>query len=104
MGGVLIAIGIVLQLQQTGILRVEFWQLWPVAIIIAGIGMLWQAFTQDKFPAITNPHFDSVYIFGAGERQVNTQQFKGGSLFEPSGRYKIALSHADLDHEQVVLE
>jgi predicted membrane protein len=104
MGGVLITIGIVLQLQQTGILRVEFWQLWPVAIIIAGIGMLWQAFAQDKVPVITNPHFDSVYIFGGGERQVNTKQFKGGSLFALFGGYKIDLRHADMDTDQVVLE
>src|SRR5690348_17578700 len=35
-GAILIAVGVVLQLQQAGILRVEFWQLWPAIFIIVG--------------------------------------------------------------------
>ena len=104
MGAILIAVGVLLQLREAGLIHVNFWELWPVAIIIAGGAMLWQALRKDVPPVSANPQFDSVYVFGGGERQVNTKEFKGGSLFAMFGGYKIDLRNADMKGDQAVLD
>lgn len=104
LGAILIAVGVLLQLQMSGILRVEFWQLWPAIFIIVGIVMLWQALTGERVPASENPQFDSVYIFGGGERQVNSKNFKGGNLFAIFGGYKVDFRHADVEGDQAVID
>src|SRR6266481_675759 len=92
-GLVLIALGVLLQLNEMGITHLNFWDLWPVLIIIAGVAMLWQALSKDKPALSANPHFDSIYVFGGGDRQVNAKDFRGGSLFAIFGGYKIDFSN-----------
>jgi predicted membrane protein len=103
-GAALIAVGIFLQLHELGIIRMSFWDLWPVFIIIAGGAMLWQALAGPEAAVSTNPQFDSLYVFGGGERYVNTKNFKGGKLFAVFGGYKVDLSHADIEGDQAVLD
>jgi predicted membrane protein len=104
MGAVLIGAGVVLQLQQMGILSVEIWQLWPVLFIIAGIALLWQTLTKETSVGSANPEFDALYVFGGTERQINAKNFKGGSLFAVFGGYKIDFRHADMEGDRAVLE
>src|SRR6266567_5608440 len=80
-GAILIALGILLQLNEMGIPHFHFWDLWPVLIIVAGVGMLWQALVKEKPAVSANPQFDAFYVFGGGDRQVNTKNFTGGNLF-----------------------
>ena len=47
-GLVLIGLGVILQLNEMGITHLNFWDLWPVLIIIAGVAMLWQALTRSR--------------------------------------------------------
>jgi predicted membrane protein len=103
-GAVLIALGILLQLKEVGIIRWDFWQMWPVLIIFAGVAMLWQAMAKPGPAVSTDPQFDAFYVFGGGDRQVNTKNFKGGRLFAIFGGYKVDLSRADFDGSQAVLE
>jgi len=87
-----------------GIIHTDFWQLWPVFLIIAGAAMLWQAMGRERPAVSANPQFDSLYIFGGGDRAVNTKNFKGGSLFAMFGGYKIDFRHADMEENQAVLD
>lgn len=103
-GAVLIAVGLLLQLSEIGVLHVNFWDLWPVLIIIAGAAMLWQALSWNAAPPVSNPQFDAFYVFGGGERQVNAKNFKGARLFSIFGGYKVDLVRADIEGEQAVLE
>lgn len=103
-GAALIAVGIFLQLHELGIIRMSFWDLWPVFIIIAGAAMLWQALAGPETAASTNPEFNFLYVFGGGERNVNTKNFRGGKLFAVFGGYKVDLSHADIEGDQAVLD
>src|SRR5262249_15342660 len=103
-GTVLIAAGVLLQLNQMNVIRVRVWDLWPVLIIIVGAAMLWQALNREK-PAISAiPQFDAFYIFGGGDRQVNTQKFQGARLMAVFGGYKVDLRRADFEGAQAVLE
>ena len=103
-GAAFIALGTFLQLREMGVIHMDFWQLWPVFLIIAGGAMLWQALGTEKPAASGNPQFDSVYVFGGGERQINTKNFKGGRLFAMFGGYKVDFRHADMEGDQVVLD
>ena len=103
-GAVLIGLGVILQLNEMGITHLRFWDLWPVLIIVAGVAMLWQALIRERPAVSSNPQFDSLYIFGGGDRQVNTKNFKGGSLFATFGGYKIDFRNADIEGDQAVLD
>lgn len=118
-GSALIAVGILLQLQQSGILHVEFWQLWPAFLIIAGVVMLFQTMVRPPLPDISpnssspnpieepgseNPEFDSAYVFGGAERHINTKNFRSGRLFAMFGGYKIDFRHADMQGDSAVIE
>ena len=103
-GFVLIAIGVFLQFYEMGLVHLNPWDLWPVFIIIAGVGMLWQALSRRESPVVTENEFDSLYVFGGGDRNINTKNFKGGSLFAVFGGYKIDFTHADMEGNQAVVE
>lgn len=103
-GLVLIALGVILQLNEMGITHLNFWDLWPVLIIIAGVAMLWQALYKEPAGVSSNPNFDALYVFGGGDRQVNTKNFKGGNLFAVFGGYKVDFRYADIDGDQAVLD
>jgi predicted membrane protein len=103
-GAVLIGLGIILQLNEMGITHLNFWDLWPVLIIFAGVAMLWQALHKEAPGVSSNPNFDALYVFGGGDRQVNTKNFKGGSLFATFGGYKVDFRNADIDGDHAVLD
>src|SRR6266702_7803812 len=58
-GVVRIGVGVFLQLHEMGIIHVNFWDLWPVFIIIAGAAMLWQAIAGPETAASSDPQFDA---------------------------------------------
>ena len=103
-GLVLIALGVLLQMNKMGVTHLRFWDLWPVLVIVAGVAMLWQALIRPGPALSANPQFDAFYIFGGGERQVNTKNFQGGRLFAVFGGYKVDFTHADMEADQAVLE
>jgi len=103
-GAALVALGGFLQLREMGIIHMDFWQAWPVFLIIAGAAMLWQALGMEKPTASANAEFDAVYIFGGTERNVNAKNFKGGRLFAMFGGYKIDFRHAEIEGDQAVLD
>jgi len=103
-GAVFIGLGVILQLNEMGITHLNFWDMWPVLIIVAGVAMLWQALHKETPGVSWNPNFDAVYVFGGGDRQVNTKNFKGGSLFAVFGGYKVDFRNADIDGDHAVLD
>src|SRR5437763_208739 len=102
-GTAIIAVGIFLQLHEIGVIHLNFWDLWPVFIIIAGAAMLWQAIAGPESATSTDPEFESLYVFGGGDRYVDSKNFKGGSLFAVFGGYKIDLTHAEMEGDRAVI-
>jgi predicted membrane protein len=103
-GAVLIALGVLLQLKEVGIIHLNFWDLWPVLIIIAGVAMLWQALSRQQPVASSNSQPSLFYVFGGGEREVNSKNFRNARLFAVFGGYKLALRSADIEGEEAVVE
>src|ERR1700682_547303 len=88
-GTVLILAGVVIGLNERGVTNIHFWQLWPLYIIVAGVGLLWNAVTGRKFPssssssygkAPSSPRFNSVYVFSGTDRKITAKDFEGGKI------------------------
>lgn len=103
-GAVLIGLGVILQLNEMGITHVNFWDLWPALIIVAGVAMLWQALRKEGPAFSMNPRADVLYIFGGGDRKVNAKDFQRASLFAIFGGYKLDLRDADMEGDEAVVE
>src|SRR5260370_21541598 len=62
-GAVLIGLGVILQLNEIGITHLNFWDLWPVLIIVAGAGMMLHALRKGKARPFSTPPFASIFLF-----------------------------------------
>jgi predicted membrane protein len=103
-GAVLVGVGVLLQLREMGVIQLNIWDLWPLLIIIAGLAMLWQALWREP-PAVSgDPQFDAFYVFGGGDRQISSNNFKGGRLMAVFGGYKVDFNRADIEGDKAVLE
>jgi predicted membrane protein len=107
-GGVLILIGVVMELNVRGITNVGWEIVWPLAIIAAGAYTLWHHTRRVTGwgPAQTNPEypFDLNFLFSGTDRQINDQDFKGGRINAVFGGFKIDLTHADMKADRAVME
>jgi predicted membrane protein len=112
-GAVLIVAGVIVGLNERGITNIHFWQLWPLYIIVAGVGLLWNAVTGRKFPvsssssygkAPSSPRFNSVYVFSGTDRKITAKDFEGGKISAIFGGFKIDLSRADIAGDVAVIE
>jgi predicted membrane protein len=107
-GGVLILIGLLMELNVRGITHVGWEIIWPLAIIAAGAYTLWHhtrrvtgwgpAATKSDYP------FDLNFLFSGTDRQISDQDFKGGRINAVFGGFKLDFSHADMKGDQAVME
>jgi predicted membrane protein len=106
-GGVLILVGVILELNKLGITHLTFRHLWPLFIIGAGVALLWITLREKSFmtpPHSTTSEFNSVYIFSGTDRKVDTKNFRGGKITAVFGGFKIDLTRSDLEGNEVVME
>jgi len=101
-GGVfLIILGTLFQLSTLNIIYWhQIWRLWPVVLIIIGIGMLVKhssAGDNDSTDFTAGSNEDRLEInsiFSSSERQVNSQQFRGGEVNAIFGSVILDLRNA----------
>ena len=103
-GVALIALGVLLQLKEIGFIRLNLWDLWPALIIITGVAMLWQALAREQ-PVISSDSQPSLfYVFGGGDREVNSKNFRSAKLMAVFGGYKLDLRYAEMEGDEAVVE
>jgi predicted membrane protein len=109
-GVILIAVGAIFQLNNLGITRLRFADLWPVAIIAVGLILIWGAL---KPPIVINSKasdnispdmFNATAIFGGVERRIKSQAFKGGRATCIFGGAELDLREANIDGAEATLE
>ncbi len=110
-GGIEIAVGLLLLMRYLGLLRLSFRQMWPAALVLGGIYMIWQASRRDRAPgeaaspwggvSFGQPGATSVAgdlrefaIFGGGTRIVRSPDFRGGRITAIAGGFDIDLREA----------
>jgi predicted membrane protein len=109
-GVILIVVGSIFQLNSLGFTHVRFADMWPVAIIVVGLVLIWGALK----PAIVvkgggdsgnSPDvFNATAIFGGVERRIKSQAFRGGRATCVFGGAELDLRDAIIDGEEATIE
>ena len=83
-GGILAAAGIVLILDRLNYLRVSLATLWPIALIVAGLLLVWRSIEGPAEPKATRSAgmLNELAVFGGGEFKSDDTDFRGGEAFD----------------------
>ncbi len=105
MVGVIIAgLGTLLLLAYLGLIHFSIWSLWPLVLVLLGIGMIWQVVqggertSRDRTSSVS-----AVAIMGGVERSCVTEDFRGGELTAFMGGCEIDLRDATMQADEAVL-
>ncbi|MGB6959953.1 MAG: DUF5668 domain-containing protein, partial [Candidatus Acidiferrum sp.] len=106
-GLILLAIGAVFQLNNLGIMHMGIADLWPLAIIIAGLFLMWTALKPPvvaKGTGDASDTLDAVAVFGGTERRISSQTFRGGRATSVFGGVELDFRDANIDGDEATLE
>ncbi len=106
-GGCLIAAGTILQTNALGITHISWSQAWPMFIIVVGLMLVIHALSDRKgLPRgfTMDADLDSFYVFGGGERNVNSKDFRSARLFAVFGGYEVDLTRAEMATNEAYVE
>ena len=83
--------------------------LWPLAIIAAGIGVIWSGWTRRRASRFANETVSADELRRTVTMcdlslAVDSQQFRGGTLSATMGEVRVDLRRAALSGEEVVLD
>lgn len=105
-GAFWIFIGVWLLLGNLGLLRLEFWDLWSIPIILIGGYLIWQAVSgpdrsrgQDR-----ESHFSALAVMGGAARKISSQAFTGGEATALLGGVKVYLHDATIAADEAVID
>lgn len=105
-GGFLIIIGVLLTLHEFGRFPVGIGHLWPLFIIVGGLLLMWQAYDARRTGSEYSGEDEvTVFsVFGGSEQHINSQKFRGGTLFAIFGGYQLDLTQAEIEGAQAVID
>lgn len=88
-GFILIAIGGVFLLPD--IMRFNFFDLWPIILIIVGASFFFRSRKTAEGGQMDVDSIDEIAVFGGGERYITSQNFRGGKVTAIFGGHTIDL-------------
>lgn len=107
-GALLFVGGMLLQLDTLGVIRFHWADLWPLAVIAAGLMMIWGSIESRRTgagsPGGEQNTMNSTAIFGGVERRVTIHDFRRGRVSAVFGGVELDFRDADMQEEQAVLE
>ena len=99
----LMAVGVVLQLNQLGITHFGWRDFWPMMLIALGILVLWGSFGWRKSSPVSastggDPRttLNEAVVFGGLERRMISQDFQGGDITAIFGGVELDLTEAHI--------
>jgi predicted membrane protein len=108
LGGILVAVGVLFQLDQLGDIRFHLHDAWPLLIVAFGLLLAWRAIEESRggyqsggAPISVLKHWA---VFGGVHLAVTAQNFQGGEVLAVFGGCEIDLSKASMEGEQVTIE
>ncbi len=121
-GGILLASGVLLVLENLGVAHIHFNTVWPLVVIAIGVLMIWQAAgprirpdgtTNSQWPEIFNrwsragspeDDFNGIAILGGFKRRITSKKFKGGRVLSFMGGFQIDLRQAEMEGDSATIE
>jgi predicted membrane protein len=104
-GFMFVVIGTWLLLEQTALVRLSFWDMWPALIVFFGLFLVWQGLSGPRRRSPTgdsNAFVNATAVLGGVARGNNATGFRGGEWTAVMGGCEIDLRHASIDGEAVV--
>jgi predicted membrane protein len=107
--GVFLILGASLyQLDSLGIVHFRWTDLWPVAIIAAGIALIWGSLDSHRVrpapPGVEQSSMNLTAIFGGVERRITASDFRWGRITAIFGGVEMDFREANLDSDEAVVE
>ncbi len=109
MGGVLIAVGLLMIVSRMGYFTISWGTLWPLVMIALGGLVLYRSLgpgrvAREGVAAGASPDnvVDIVAVLGGFERRVSTQDFRGGEITAVMGGCALDLRDASIVKEAVI--
>jgi predicted membrane protein len=117
-GAILMLAGGVLLLNNLGYTHLSWWDIWPLALIAAGIALIWSRFELPQRPIFSSGIPDSqarpnspagpnslneYSLFGGVERRIHSSQFNGGTVTALFGGVEVDFRTADIEGEEAVV-
>lgn len=107
-GGILVAIGLVLVIDDWFRVDVSIWDLWPVALIFLGLYIISRRnVSTDDFDTNSSEDTDFIEdtaVFSGGDKVITTRNFKGGHLTAIFGGSNIDLTTSSLSPQSANVE
>jgi predicted membrane protein len=108
-GFLLMAIGTWLLLEQTALVTLSFWVMWPTLLVFFGGFLVWQGLSGPRVPrrhaeanADANARVTAIAVLGSVVRGNNSSAFRGGEVTAVMGGCELDLRHAAIDGEAVI--
>lgn len=102
-GGFIFALsGTWLLLEQTEVVRLSFWDLWPVLLVMFGGYLVWQGYSGRHLRAASgdsNSVVSGLAVLGGVARGNNSRAFRGGNLTAVMGGCELDLRQAAIHGE-----
>jgi predicted membrane protein len=106
-GAFLILIGVLFQLDNLGVIHFRWAELWPLAIIAAGVMMIWASIEARRrrinFPD-SQSTMNATAFFGGVERRITAQDFRFGRVNAVFGGVELDFHGAEIEGEEAVME
>jgi predicted membrane protein len=103
------AIGTWLLLEQTALVTLSFWVMWPTLLVFFGGFLVWQGLSGPRAPrrhaeanADANARVTAIAVLGSVVRGNNSSAFRGGEVTAVMGGCELDLRHAAIDGEAVL--
>ena len=102
-GFVFIVVGAWLLLEQTTLVRISFWDMWPALLVMFGVFRVWKGLSSPRQRTVlsANDVVRVTTILGASSRGNNSAAFRGGELTAVMGGCELDLRHAAINGEAV---
>jgi predicted membrane protein len=97
-------IGTWLLLEQTALVRLSFWDMWPALLVFVGGFLVWQGLTgpRPRSSGDATGTVNATAVLGAVVRGNNSPAFRGGDLTVIMGGCELDLRNAAIDGEAVI--
>ena len=106
LGGLILTLaGTWLLLEETAVVRISFWELWPMLLVFFGAYLVWQGMAG---PHRRPPAGDStatvsaMAVLGGVARGNNSRHFRGGDITAVMGGCELDLRQAAIEGEAVI--
>lgn len=108
--GILILVGLALQLNRLGYDVLHFRTLWPLVLMVVGGAVLYQALSgrrqietvKPPAPGTSDAILDISVLMAGMERSVNSRDFRGGDINAIMGGCELDLRGSTIDQQAVI--